>query len=96
MQRTLVMLVLALRGCGRTIRMGQAEFKSRRSRSRRDLRNDGASQHGVENERIGGDPADQLAPKSEPPWSLRRHSHALPRTVASSRIGQDTVQRIIA
>jgi hypothetical protein len=92
MERALIMLVLALRGCGRAIRMADADLEPACSGTGRKLRNDRPGKHRMEHQRIGGDPADELAPKS-PRWPLRYHSHALPRTVASSRITQDTVQQ---
>ena len=66
MQGALVMLVLALRGGGRAVRMGDAELEARRALAGGELRRDHPGEDGVEHERIGGDPADQLPPKPEP------------------------------
>jgi hypothetical protein len=96
MERALIMLVLALRGCGRTVRMANADFESGRSGTGRELRNNRSRQHRMEHERIGGDPADELAPKSLPGSPRRDHCTPTGCTLAFWRGGQDTVQKIIA
>lgn len=94
MQRALVMLMLTLRGRGRAVGMSEAEFKGRRRRGG-DLNGDRPRQHGLEHERVGGEPADELPPQSPPLAPFRRH-RTLPRVVAFWRVIQDTVQKIIA
>jgi len=96
MQRALVMLMLALRGSSRAVRVVHADFEGGCRRTGRELRDDRAGQHGVEHERIGGDPADQPAPKSKFRSSLPNHDTLSGCARISLRIAQDTVQKIIA
>src|SRR3954447_7543743 len=65
MQHALVMLMLALRGRPRAIRMADADLETERSGAGRELRNDRAREYRMEHERVDGDPADQPAPKSQ-------------------------------
>ena len=66
MQGALLMLVLALRGGGRAIRMSDTELEARRAFADGELGRDHPGKHGVEHERVSRDPADKLAPKPEP------------------------------
>jgi len=84
--------VLALRGCGRAIGMEKAKLKSGRRCIGGDLHADGPGQHGMQHERIGGDPADKSPPKSQPSSSNCGHPCALPRAVAFWRAAPATVQ----
>jgi hypothetical protein len=96
MQHALVMLMLALRGRPGAIRMADADLETGRSGARGELRNDRACEYRMEHERVGGDPADEPAPKSQSRSSP--HDHCTPFGCAgtSSRTAQDTVQKIIA
>ena len=66
MDRALVMLVLVLRRGGCAVRVSETKLEARRGLSGGELRRHHPGEHGVEHERIGGDPAGQL-----PPWALR-------------------------
>lgn len=64
MDRAFLMLGVAVTGHRRAIRIAEADLETGRTCADRDLRCDGARQYGMEHERIGGDPADELAPKT--------------------------------
>ena len=60
---TLMLALLPMTGHRRAVGIAEADLETRRTCVYRKLRCDRARQNCMEDERIGGDPADQLAPK---------------------------------
>lgn len=64
MDRAALVLGVPVTGNRRAIRVAKADLETRGIRTRRKLRRHSAHKRGVKHERIGGDPADELAPEA--------------------------------